>query len=44
MPSEHDNVLTRAIVLVTKMVHPRVLDQFNLSTQEAFSFRRAGLL
>lgn len=43
-PSEHDKVLTRAIVLAAETVHLRVVDHLIVSAQETFSFRRAGLL
>lgn len=44
MPSEHDKVLTRAIVLAAETVHLRVVDHLIVSAQETFSFRKAGLL
>jgi DNA repair protein RadC len=43
-PSEHDKVLTRAIVLATETVHLRLIDHLIVSPQETFSFRKAGLL
>lgn len=43
-PSEHDKVLTRAIVLGADTVHIRVVDHLIVSAQESFSFRKAGLL
>jgi len=43
-PSEHDKVLTRAIVLGAETVHLKVVDHLIVSTQETFSFRKAGLL
>lgn len=43
-PSEHDKVLTRAIVLASETVHLRVIDHLIVSAQETFSFRKAGLL
>lgn len=43
-PSEHDKTLTRAIVLAAETVHLRVLDHLIVSSQEAFSFRKQGLL
>jgi len=43
-PSEHDKVLTRAIVLATETVHLRVVDHLIISADEIFSFRKAGLL
>ena len=43
-PSEHDKVLTRAIVLGAETVHLKVVDHLIVSGQETFSFRKAGLL
>lgn len=43
-PSEHDKVITRAIVLAADTVHIRVVDHLIVSAQETFSFRKAGLL
>ena len=43
-PSEHDKVLTRAIVLGAETVHLKVVDHLIVSAQETFSFRKAGLL
>ncbi len=43
-PSEHDKVLTRAIVLAAETVRLRVVDHLIVSAQETFSFREAGLL
>lgn len=43
-PSEHDKVLTRAIVLAAETVHLRVVDHLIVSAQETFSFRKGGLL
>lgn len=43
-PSEHDKVLTRAIVLAAETVHLKVVDHLIVSAQGAFSFRNAGLL
>lgn len=43
-PSEHDKVLTRAIVLAAETVHLKVVDHLIVSTEDAFSFRKAGLL
>lgn len=43
-PSEHDKVLTRAIVLGAETVHLRVVDHLIVSAQETFSFRKAGLI
>jgi DNA repair protein RadC len=43
-PSEHDKVLTRAIVLAAETVHLKVLDHLIVSAQDTFSFRKAGLL
>jgi DNA repair protein RadC len=43
-PSQHDKVLTRAIVLAADTVHLRVVDHFIVAPHETFSFRKAGLL
>lgn len=43
-PTDQDKVLTRAIVLAAETVNVRVLDHLIVSTQETFSFRKAGLL
>lgn len=43
-PSEHDKLLTRAIVLGAETVHLKVVDHLIVSAQESFSFRKAGLL
>ena len=43
-PSEHDKVLTRAIVLAAETISLRVVDHLIVSSEETFSFRRAGLL
>ena len=43
-PSEHDKVLTRAIVLAAETVHLKVADHLIVSAQDTFSFRKAGLL
>lgn len=43
-PSEHDKLLTRAIVLAAETVHLRVVDHLIVSAQDTFSFRKAGLL
>lgn len=43
-PSEHDKVLTRAIVLAAETVHLKVVDHLIVSAEDTFSFRRAGLL
>jgi len=43
-PTEQDKVLTRAIVLAAETVDIRVVDHLIVSTQETFSFRKAGLL
>ena len=44
VPSEHDKVLTRAIVLAAETVHLRVVDHLIVSADATFSFRKAGLL
>lgn len=43
-PSEHDKVLTRAIVLGAETVHLKVVDHLIVSAQKILSFRKAGLL
>jgi len=43
-PSEQDKVLTRAIVLAAETVHLKVVDHLIVSSQDTFSFRKAGLL
>lgn len=43
-PSEHDKVLTRAIVLAAETVGVKVVDHLIVSASESFSFRQAGLL
>lgn len=43
-PSEQDKMLTRAIVLAAETVHLRIFDHLIVSTDEVFSFRKAGLL
>jgi len=44
MPSEHDKLLTRAIVLAADTVHLKIVDHFIVSAQDFLSFRKAGLL
>jgi len=43
-PSEHDKVLTRALVLATQTVQIQVLDHLIVSPDAVFSFRKEGLL
>lgn len=43
-PSEHDKVLTRAIVLAAETISLRVVDHLIVSPEETFSFRKAKLL
>lgn len=43
-PSEHDKVLTRAIVMAADTVNIKVLDHVIATGQDCFSFRKAGLL
>ena len=43
-PSDHDKVLTRAVVLAAETIGLRVADHLIVSRDEAFSFRKAGLL
>ena len=43
-PSEHDKVLTRAIVLAAETVNLKVVDHLIVSAEDTFSCRKAGLL
>lgn len=43
-PSEPDKLLTRALVLAAQTVQVRILDHLIVTTNEVFSFRKAGLL
>jgi len=43
-PSEHDKVITRAIVLAAETVYLKVVDHLIVSAQDTFSFRKARLL
>jgi DNA repair protein RadC len=43
-PTEQDKVLTRAIVLAAETLRLRIVDHLIVSADEAFSFRKAGLL
>ena len=43
-PSEHDKVVTRAVVLAAETIGLRVVDHLIVSPEETFSFRQAGLL
>jgi DNA repair protein RadC len=43
-PSEHDKILTRAVVLAADTVHLKIVDHLIVSADETFSFRSAGLL
>ena len=43
-PSEHDKLVTRAIVLAAETVGLRVVDHLIVSSDGVFSFRSAGLL
>lgn len=43
-PSQHDKLVTRAIVLAAETVGLRVVDHLIVSAEAAFSFREAGLL
>ena len=43
-PSEHDKVITRAIVLAAETIGLRVADHPIVSPDRTFSFRKAGLL
>jgi DNA repair protein RadC len=43
-PTEQDKLLTRALVLAAETVHLKIVDHLVVSADEAFSFRKAGLL
>ena len=43
-PSEHDKLITRAIVLAAQAIGLRVVDHLIVAAQDTFSFRQAGLL
>ena len=43
-PTEQDKVLTRALVLAAETVHLKIVDHLIVSADDAFSFRKAGLL
>ena len=43
-PSEHDKIVTRAIVLAAETIRLRIIDHLIVSSKETFSFRKAGLL
>jgi len=43
-PSEHDKVVTRAIVLAAETVDVTVVDHLIVSANDTFSFRKSGLL
>jgi DNA repair protein RadC len=43
-PTEHDKLLTRAIVLASETVQLRVVDHLIVSAEDTFSFQKAGLL
>ena len=43
-PTEHDRVVTRAVVLAADTINLRVVDHLIVSPRETFSFRKAGLL
>ena len=43
-PSDHDKVLTRAVVLAAETIGLRVVDHLIVSRDETFSFLKAGLL
>jgi DNA repair protein RadC len=43
-PSEQDKTLTRALVLAAETVNLKILDHLIVSADEAFSFRKAGLI
>ena len=43
-PSEQDKLLTRSLVLAAETVQLKIVDHLIVSTADAFSFRKAGLL
>jgi len=43
-PSEQDKLLTRALVLAAEAVQLKIIDHLIVSSDEVFSFRKAGLL
>ena len=43
-PTEHDKIVTRAVVLAADTIGLRVVDHLIVSPQDTFSFRKAGLL
>ena len=43
-PSEHDKLITRAVVLAAETIGLRVVDHLIVAAQDTFSFRHAGLL
>jgi DNA repair protein RadC len=43
-PSDHDKVLTRAIVLAAETVGVKIVDHIIVSSSESLSFRKVGLL
>ena len=43
-PSEHDKLITRAIVLAAGTIGLQVVDHLIVAAQDTFSFRQAGLL
>ena len=43
-PSEHDKLITRAIVLAAQAIGLQVVDHLIVAAQDTFSFRQAGLL
>jgi DNA repair protein RadC len=43
-PSEQDKLLTRALVMAAETVQLKIIDHLIISPDEAFSFKKAGLL
>jgi DNA repair protein RadC len=43
-PSEHDKILTKALVLAASTLHIKVHDHLIVSKEHVFSFRKEGLL
>ncbi len=44
VPTEHDKILTRAIVLAAEALHLKIVDHLIVTAEETFSFRKEGLL
>ena len=44
LPTEPDKLLTRALILAAETVQLKIIDHLIVSPDEAFSFKKAGLL